>query len=128
MQSKIFVFIAFAGVLSERTTESILLPGNRSERHGEPVDSSRLGRFYGVVDEDAGAGEAGREADLLYALHHYQYPPQRRVPTVQEERLVPPYFPEPSIFYGKILKKTRYTEIEPIPYAQPPGCRHPLLG
>ena len=82
-----------------------LLPGNRSERHGEPVDGSSLGRFYGVVDEDAGAGEAGREADLLNALHHYQYPLQRRVSTVQEERLVPPYFPESSIFYGKIFKK-----------------------
>ena len=64
---------------------SHLLPSNRSERHGEPIDGSSLGWFYGVVDEDAGAGEAGGEADLLYALHHYQYPPQRRVSTIQKK-------------------------------------------
>ena len=87
------------------TTEAICYLATAVSVMESPLTVPALGRFYGVVDEDAGAGEAGREADLLYPLHHYQYPPQRRVSTVQEERLVPPYFPESSIFYGKILKK-----------------------
>ena len=63
---------------------SHLLPGNCSERHRESVDGSSLGWFHRVVDEDAAAGEAGREADLLYPLHHYQYPPQCRVSAIQK--------------------------------------------